>query len=140
MKLSIEKKIAINFGAALAVLLLIAAGAAWNAHRFAATFASVDHTHQVLGDIWEIQAGIYQMQSGARGFVLTGDDHLLMPYFQSQKAIAAAVVELRKLVRDMNGRITHDRDEVGGWTHFRLHLPVAPADCARLVGAQEREA
>ena len=100
MKLSIEKKIAINFGAALAVLLLIAAGAAWNAHRFAATFASVDHTHQVLGDIWEIQAGIYQMQSGARGFVLTGDDHLLMPYFQSQKAIAAAVVELRTLVRD----------------------------------------
>jgi two-component system nitrogen regulation sensor histidine kinase GlnL len=25
----------------------------------------------------------------------------------------------------MNGRITHDRDEAGGWTHFRLHLPVA---------------
>jgi two-component system nitrogen regulation sensor histidine kinase GlnL len=28
-------------------------------------------------------------------------------------------------VREMNGRITHDRDELGAWTHFRIHLPVA---------------
>ena len=34
-------------------------------------------------------------------------------------------VLVQKLVREMNGRITHDRDEVGGWTHFRIHLPVA---------------
>jgi two-component system nitrogen regulation sensor histidine kinase GlnL len=32
---------------------------------------------------------------------------------------------VQKLVREMNGRVTHDRDEVRGWTHFRLHLPVA---------------
>lgn len=29
-----------------------------------------------------------------------------------------------KLVRDMNGRITHERDEVAGLTHFRLNLPM----------------
>ena len=32
---------------------------------------------------------------------------------------------VHKLVREMNGRITHDRDEATGLTHFRLHLPVA---------------
>jgi two-component system nitrogen regulation sensor histidine kinase GlnL len=32
---------------------------------------------------------------------------------------------VRKLVRDMNGRITHERDEEGGLTHFRVHLPLA---------------
>ncbi len=27
--------------------------------------------------------------------------------------------------REMNGRISHERDEARGWTHFRLHLPLA---------------
>jgi two-component system nitrogen regulation sensor histidine kinase GlnL len=54
-------------------------------------------------------------------------DHIFEPFVTSKKAgqgLGLALV--RKLVRDMNGRITHDRDEAGGWTHFRLHLPMAP--------------
>ena len=34
---------------------------------------------------------------------------------------------VRKLVRDMNGRISHERDEDMGLTHFRVHLPLAAA-------------
>jgi len=54
-------------------------------------------------------------------------DHIFEPFVSTKKSgqgLGLALV--RKLVRDMNGRITHDRDERGGWTHFRLHLPVAP--------------
>ena len=32
---------------------------------------------------------------------------------------------VRKLVRDMDGRIGHERDERNGLTHFRINLPVA---------------
>lgn len=56
-------------------------------------------------------------------------DHIFEPFVSSKKSgqgLGLALV--LKLVRDMNGRITHDRDEVGGWTHFRLHLPVAPEE------------
>ncbi|WP_343612274.1 ATP-binding protein [Novosphingobium sp.] len=56
-------------------------------------------------------------------------DHIFEPFVSSKKSgqgLGLALV--RKLVRDMNGRITHDRDEAGGWTHFRLHLPVAIDD------------
>ena len=56
-------------------------------------------------------------------------DHIFEPFVSSKKSgqgLGLALV--RKLVRDMNGRITHDRDEIGGWTHFRLHLPVAVED------------
>lgn len=61
-------------------------------------------------------------------------DHIFEPFVSSKKSgqgLGLALV--RKLVRDMNGRITHDRDEQGGWTHFRLHLPVAiePSERAR---------
>lgn len=53
-------------------------------------------------------------------------DHIFEPFVTSKKSgqgLGLALV--RKLVRDMNGRITHERDETGGWTHFRLHLPLA---------------
>ncbi|MFM5931173.1 MAG: two-component system sensor histidine kinase NtrB [Novosphingobium sp.] len=53
-------------------------------------------------------------------------DHIFEPFVTTKKTgqgLGLALV--RKLVRDMNGRITHERDEAGGWTHFRLHLPIA---------------
>lgn len=58
-------------------------------------------------------------------------DHIFEPFVTGKKAgqgLGLALVQ--KLVREMNGRITHDRDETRGWTHFRVHLPVArmPAD------------
>lgn len=53
-------------------------------------------------------------------------DHVFEPFVTTKKSgqgLGLALV--RKLVRDMNGRITHDRDDAGGWTHFRIHLPLA---------------
>lgn len=54
-------------------------------------------------------------------------EHLFEPFVTSKKigqGLGLAVV--RKLVRDMNGRISHERDEAMGLTHFRIHLPMAP--------------
>ncbi|MFA7587391.1 MAG: ATP-binding protein [Novosphingobium sp.] len=54
-------------------------------------------------------------------------DHIFEPFVTTKKTgqgLGLALV--RKLVRDMNGRISHDRDEATGWTHFRVHLPIAP--------------
>ena len=42
-----------------------------------------------------------------------------------------AYVDVQKLVREMNGRITCDRDDAAGRTHFRVHLPVAAAEPAQ---------
>ena len=53
-------------------------------------------------------------------------DHIFEPFVTTKKTgqgLGLALV--RKLVRDMNGRITYERDEAGGWTHFRIHLPLA---------------
>ncbi|MDE2561853.1 MAG: PAS domain-containing sensor histidine kinase [Sphingomonadales bacterium] len=52
-------------------------------------------------------------------------DHIFEPFVTAKKSgqgLGLALVQ--KLVREMNGRITHDRDEARGLTHFRLHLPV----------------
>jgi two-component system, NtrC family, nitrogen regulation sensor histidine kinase GlnL len=53
-------------------------------------------------------------------------DHIFEPFVSSKKngqGLGLALVN--KLVRDMDGRISHDRDEASGWTHFRVHLPTA---------------
>lgn len=58
-------------------------------------------------------------------------DHVFEPFVTTKKSgqgLGLALV--RKLVRDMNGRISHDRDEEG-WTHFRVHLAVASENRAR---------
>jgi two-component system nitrogen regulation sensor histidine kinase GlnL len=53
-------------------------------------------------------------------------DHIFEPFVTTKKTGQGLGLPLvRKLVRDMNGRISHDRDDAGGWTHFRIHLPLA---------------
>ncbi len=53
-------------------------------------------------------------------------DHVFEPFVSSKpsgQGLGLALV--RKLVRDMNGSISHERDARRGLTHFRVHLPVA---------------
>ncbi len=52
-------------------------------------------------------------------------DHIFEPFVTSKpngQGLGLALVQ--KLVRDMNGRITHERDASEGLTHFRIHLPM----------------
>ncbi len=54
-------------------------------------------------------------------------EHIFEPFVTSKKngqGLGLALV--KKLVRDMNGRISHERDADGGWTHFSINLPMAP--------------
>lgn len=53
-------------------------------------------------------------------------DHVFEPFVSSKPSGQGLGLSLvRKLVRDMNGNVSHDRDARAGLTHFRLHLPQA---------------
>jgi two-component system nitrogen regulation sensor histidine kinase GlnL len=53
-------------------------------------------------------------------------DHIFEPFVTTKKNGQGLGLPLvRKLVREMNGRIAHERDEERGLTHFRIHLPLA---------------
>ncbi|WP_156839206.1 two-component system sensor histidine kinase NtrB [Novosphingobium aquimarinum] len=53
-------------------------------------------------------------------------EHIFEPFVTSKSSGQGLGLPLvRKLIRDMSGRISHERDEATGWTHFRVHLPLA---------------
>ncbi len=54
------------------------------------------------------------------------EDHIFEPFVSSKpngQGLGLALVQ--KLLRDMDGRISHERDETAGATHFRIYLPMA---------------
>ena len=62
-------------------------------------------------------------------------DHIFEPFVSSKKngqGLGLALVN--KLVRDMDGRIGHERDDSEGWTHFKVLLAVAKQNEGRATG------
>ena len=53
-------------------------------------------------------------------------EHIFEPFVSSKpngQGLGLALVQ--KLLRDMDARISHEREEAEGLTHFRIHLPMA---------------
>jgi PAS domain S-box-containing protein len=100
VNLSLEKKIAAGFGVALLILLFVAGSAAWNANRFEATFQRVDHAQKVISDLRRTWIGVLGMQSGVRGFIITGDEAVLGSFNQGMSTANGAVDRLLVLTQE----------------------------------------
>ncbi len=59
-------------------------------------------------------------------------DRLFEPFVTSKpQGQGLGLALARKLIEDMDGRISHHRDEQAGETHFRIYLPIADESEAR---------
>ena len=76
----IQQKIQAGFAAALACLLLTGASAWWSAQRNADTFRAVDHTREAMDAINSVLVNVLNIQTGVRGFAISGDETFLEPY------------------------------------------------------------
>lgn len=78
-----------------------------------------------LGKATRLPIEITVTDSG-KGIAPELEDSVFEPFVSSKphgQGLGLALV--RKLLRDMGGRIAYDRDGRAGLTHFRIHLPVA---------------
>lgn len=70
-----------------------------------------------------------QVSDNGPGIDPAVEPHIFEPFVSSKphgQGLGLALVQ--KLVRDMDGRISHEREQAStgeGWTHFRVHLPRA---------------
>jgi len=60
----------------------------------------VDHTHQVIGKLNELTTLQSDMESGTRGFVLTGDESFLAPYQVAKPQLEAQLTDLVQQTAD----------------------------------------
>jgi len=89
-------------------------------------FASGIQVHQAAGGKPLRLPIELRISDNGGGVPLALRDHIFEPFVSSKKngqGLGLALVQ--KLVHEMHGRVTYDRDEAKGLTHFRLHLPVA---------------
>lgn len=96
----IQHKIQAGFITALAFLLLSGISAWWSEQQNATTFDSFDHTHRVNDVLDDILVDLLNVESGNRGFAISGNEAFLSPYQASIVTVPKAFATARSLMLD----------------------------------------
>lgn len=97
---SIEKKIFVGFGFALVVSVLVSLTTYWNNQRLVETRRKAVETQEVLRSLKQIMATVTDAETGARGFLLTGDELFLEPFKAATGRIAPDLQRVRIATRN----------------------------------------
>ena len=85
----------------------------------------VDHTHQVIGKLNELTTLQSDMETGVRGYVITGDESFLAPYQVAKPQLDAQVQDLIQLTADnptQTDRLKRVRSLQQGWDAYAKEL------------------
>ena len=99
-KLSISRKVIIGVAFTLVMLGLIALISFLSTRRFLNVSAQITETREILERSERLQRYFTEMESGVRGFLLSGDDRFLVPYDHGQSFIIQELQMLRTLAAD----------------------------------------
>jgi PAS domain S-box-containing protein len=133
-----------GFVAALALLGVVAALNWHHAARTQETAAWVAHTHKVRDQLNKAVSSMQDVETGERGFVLTGTPAFLEPYHAAVASVATELRSLRTLTADNRGeqqvldvlelRITRMLDHSALVVQLRRDAGFAPAQAEVLSG------
>ncbi len=87
-----------------------------NINTLVSTYGSVEHTHKVLEKSSSIVGSAVDMETGMRGYLLSGKDGFLAPYQSGKKALHAKIDALKETVND-NLKQVKRLDEVDAIMH-----------------------
>jgi methyl-accepting chemotaxis protein len=100
MRWSVGSKIGFGFGAVVIILVVVGAVA------YRSTIQLVDasewrkHTYEVLGHLDEALLALQDIETGQRGYLLTGDESYLQPYNNGLGQEEKSIRQLRQLTAD----------------------------------------
>lgn len=90
----------VGFRGALVALTYIGIISYWSAERQSEDAKRVGHTHRVIEKIEEVLSDVKDIETGTRGFALTGDQGFLDPYFAKLNTINNTIHDLQLLTID----------------------------------------
>ncbi|MCH7343829.1 methyl-accepting chemotaxis protein [Pelomonas sp. CA6] len=98
--LSIGRRLALSFGAVIAVFLVVVASAFTSVTRLNDAERMTTHTYQVLATGDNMLKAMVNMETGTRGFLLAGRDEYLEPFNKGLAAFDKHWSEARQLTSD----------------------------------------
>ena len=102
MKWTVGTKIGSGFGLALVILAIIG-GVTWRSTvKLTDTAELVAHTHEVLGKLESVLSDMSDVQTGARGYTITGEERFLEPYTAALSTVHQDLSALRDLTKDVD--------------------------------------
>jgi PAS domain S-box-containing protein len=114
---SLRGTIAFPFIAAL----ILAGAALWAAYNLNASLQWVDHTSQVIGQCQRLLQLTVEMETGERGYLVTGNDVFLRPYLEASKVVDSEYRKLYLLAADnppQQARLEKLHDNLHHWQGY----------------------
>ena len=99
-RLTLAEQVAVAFMVGVVYLAIVGSVAYTNVNRFADATARAERTHVVLRTLEETFSVVTGAETGARGYVITGDARYLQPYRDAETKAVAGLRGLERLVGD----------------------------------------
>lgn len=99
-QLQTRQKILLGFSVPLLLMIVIATLVYFSIGKLADDTKWVQHTHQVIADGQELAKLMIDMETGERGFLITGKESFLEPFEKAQKVWDSRISSLKLLVAD----------------------------------------
>src|SRR5688500_12222016 len=100
MRLSIGTKIGVGCALAVAALVIVGLASYFSVQRCLETAEQLSHTHQVSGEMPDVVVNLLNVETGQRGYTITGKQSFLESYTDGLVKTGADLQELRDLVKD----------------------------------------
>ena len=116
-KASLRRTVMIPFMAAVT----IAGAALWAAYDLNTSMQRVDRTDQVIGQSRRLLRLTVDMETGERGYLVTGNEVFLQPYQEASSAVDSEYQKLYLLVADnpaQQARLERVRESIRHWQGF----------------------
>jgi len=99
-KLSLKGKLSVAFAVPLVLFTAISVITSVSLSNLLTSQKWVNHTHEVIEHGDELMAELVNMETGLRGFLITGQEEFLEPYYSGKKHFEELAEETKGLVAD----------------------------------------
>lgn len=100
MQLTLERKTEIAIALMLILLLAIGFVAYRSSTEFIASSAQVVHSREIRGNLQRILSLVEEIETGQRGYIITGESSFLEPYQRATDKIEERLVHVKTLTTD----------------------------------------
>ncbi|MBP6998625.1 MAG: CHASE3 domain-containing protein [Tepidiphilus sp.] len=109
MALTVKTKLVASFCAVAAMIAVAIGVTAYNLDRISAASNEVHRSHEVITALTRMREALVNMETGARGFALTGKDNFLEPVNLGDREFQKAFEEALTKTTDPQRRANTER-------------------------------